>query len=83
MCMGILMYVVPEKGLEPLSLAACDFESHVYAIPPLRRMSRRCVQRVSQSVKSYKQGRDILLLTSTLAYNTPYVSILRRFYFLD
>ncbi len=31
---------VPEKGLEPLSLAACDFESHVYAIPPLRRTDK-------------------------------------------
>lgn len=28
---------MPEKGVEPLCLAARDFESRVYAIPPLRR----------------------------------------------
>ena len=27
---------VLEMGLEPISLAACDFESHVYTIPPLQ-----------------------------------------------
>ena len=27
---------VPEMGLEPISLAAHDFESCVYTIPPLR-----------------------------------------------
>lgn len=28
--------MVPEVGLEPTSRKACDFESHVYTIPPLR-----------------------------------------------
>ena len=28
--------LVPEVGLEPTSLAAFDFESNVYTIPPLR-----------------------------------------------
>ena len=30
------MSMVPEEGLEPSSLAAYDFESYVYTIPPLR-----------------------------------------------
>lgn len=30
--------MVPEMGLEPISLAAHDFESCVYTIPPLRRI---------------------------------------------
>jgi hypothetical protein len=29
---------VLEEGLEPSSLAACDFESHVYTIPPLQQL---------------------------------------------
>jgi hypothetical protein len=29
---------VLEEGLEPSSLAAFDFESNVYTIPPLQRM---------------------------------------------
>jgi hypothetical protein len=31
-----LFLLVLEMGLEPISLAACDFESHVYTIPPLQ-----------------------------------------------
>ncbi len=31
------IYVVLEMGLEPISLAAHDFESCVYTIPPLQR----------------------------------------------
>ena len=30
-----LFYVVPERGFEPLSLAAADFESAMYTIPSL------------------------------------------------
>ncbi len=32
----IFLCKVLEMGLEPISLAACDFESHVYTIPPLQ-----------------------------------------------
>ena len=32
----IVFSFVLEEGLEPSSLAACDFESHVYTIPPLQ-----------------------------------------------
>ena len=30
------LLLVLEMGLEPISLTACDFESHVYTIPPLQ-----------------------------------------------
>ena len=34
--LGCVFSYVLEEGLEPSSLAACDFESHVYTIPPLQ-----------------------------------------------
>ncbi len=34
-----LFITVLEMGLEPISLAAFDFESNVYTIPPLQRMT--------------------------------------------
>ncbi len=35
---NLLRSFLPEVGLEPTSLAAHDFESCVYTIPPLRRL---------------------------------------------
>ncbi len=40
------MYVL-EEGLEPSSLAAFDFESNVYTIPPLQ----RCGESITENKK--------------------------------
>ncbi len=44
---------VPEMGLEPISLAAHDFESCVYTIPPLRQILRMSLEH-TRLLKTYK-----------------------------
>jgi hypothetical protein len=43
---AVKIFTVLEMGLEPISLAAFDFESNVYTIPPLQHFER--VARVYQ-----------------------------------
>lgn len=56
---------MPEVGLEPTSLAAHDFESCAYAIPPLRRVNEihgTSKKSKNQSI-SHKNFIDISLFT--------------------